>query len=98
MSAIRTAIEIQSNARTVRQVACIHVRAYARKEELGGGFRSYVRLQGEKEARFKSGIMASQSEAFRLAYEAAMAIAGDRRVGVGHYRGDRFRKNYFVYE
>jgi hypothetical protein len=41
--------------------------------------------------------MASQFEAFRAAYDAAMAIAGDRSVGVGHYRGDKYRKNYFVY-
>lgn len=98
MSAISKAVSVASNAKRVRQVAVIRVRAYERKPELGGGFRSYAHVEGESEPRFRSEIMASQFDAFRAAYDAAMAIAGDRSVGVGHYRGDRFRKNYFVYE
>lgn len=70
------------------------------KPEHGTGFKGIVAVfecdHGKLLHRLESPIMADLFTAGRWAYDTAHTIIGDRSCRVGHYSGNRWRKNYWI--
>ena len=75
-----------------------NVEAYARKEELGGGFRGRAIVKninaGTKE-RIETEIHETQHAAWVDICAKVWAIS--EPTNVGHYSGNKYRKNYWVH-
>ena len=74
--------------------------AFERKVELGGGYRGVVAVYesdgGRLLQRLESPIKSDLFSAGSWAYETAHEIIGSRPFRVGHYNGNRWRKNYWI--
>ena len=77
----------------------INLEAYARKAALGGGFRGVALIRDGKDKRkVETEVMPSQHAAWAAIFDKVVEpeMAAGKRVGVGHYHGNRFKKNYFI--
>jgi hypothetical protein len=68
-------------------------RAYARKDELGGGYRGRARIGTEY---IETEVHTEQHNAWVEIDRLVRARLGDRPFRYGHFRGNRYRKNYFT--
>lgn len=81
----------------MKQILEIAARAYERKAALGGGFRGraiITELATGAKRTIETGIHAQQYEAFSALFDLIERETAGATLTVGHYRGDRFRKNY----
>ena len=76
----------------------INVEAYERKAALGGGFRGVAVIRsGKDKSRVETEIMPSQHAAWAAIFDKAVEPAiKDKGFRVGHYHGNKYRKNYFI--
>lgn len=76
------------------------VSGYEVKPEFGAGFRGRViaRATGLESTllAYSEGLFPTQHAAFMWAHDEAMKAIGERGYAVGHYRGEKYKKNYFV--
>lgn len=69
--------------------------AYERKADLGGGYRG-ICFDCRTKTKHESPVLETLDKAGFWALSKAAELYADITVTAGHYKGQRYRKNYFL--